>query len=212
MYGRKWRGNEIRPIHGLSSLCLPGQLTGVDEWQYTSKACSKKTQPPYLTSRKGSILEHDRMFDYLFDENGEIKPKGSIIKRSEYAEVLKRIAAEGADAFYAGKMAEGIAKEAQAQGGMMTIEDLKSEPNGNRVSILLMRTDYWVQWLKPIKSQYEDKTLWTVPAPASGTIWAHALGILSNLDVGASGSTTDSHRLIETFRASHPSRNRYRIV
>ena len=67
------------------------------------------------------------MYDFLFDDNGDIRPKGSSVRRTEYAEVLKRIAEDGADAFYTGSIAQGMVKEVQAQVGVMTVEDLASK-------------------------------------------------------------------------------------
>ena len=89
--------------------------------------CTKRRNPPYLSNRKGSRIDGDPGFDFLFDKYGEVLLKGTTVKRTEYAQVLKKLADNGTDAFYSGDIAEGIVKAVQAEGGSMTLEDLAGE-------------------------------------------------------------------------------------
>lgn len=66
------------------------------------------------------------MYHALF-KDGEIIPKGEKYYRPEYARTLQLIADGGADAFYAGEIAEALVNVVQERGGLMTLDDLKSK-------------------------------------------------------------------------------------
>lgn len=69
----------------------------------------------------------DSGYDPFFDEQGEVVELGTVYKRSAYARTLESIANNGTDIFYEGEIAEGIVKAVQASGGLVTMDDLKSE-------------------------------------------------------------------------------------
>ena len=54
--------------------------------------------------------------------------------------------------------------------------------------------------MKPISGQYKDKKLVSCPSPASGAVWIHALGMLSNLGSEGHGTVADTHQMIEVHR------------
>jgi gamma-glutamyltranspeptidase/glutathione hydrolase len=60
--------------------------------------------------------------DYFYRADGSAKPAGTILKNPEFAAVLRKVAAEGADAFYRGEIAGDIAaavrSDTRAPGGM----------------------------------------------------------------------------------------------
>lgn len=64
---------------------------------------------------------------YFFTPQGAPLPAGYLLKNPEYAETLSLLAAEGADAFYTGSLAESIAKKVQTakdNPGVLSKEDL----------------------------------------------------------------------------------------
>lgn len=72
-------------------------------------------------------MMEDPTYTSLITKDGQAIPIGSIWKRPEYATTLRKIAAEGAAAFYQGEIAEGLVKAVRARDGVMTVDDLKSE-------------------------------------------------------------------------------------
>lgn len=82
--------------------------------------------PPGGTGLKGSWMEHDPMYAPLF-KDGQVLPLGERYYRPEFARTLELIARKGAKAFYEGEVAEGIVKAVRDRGGLMTLDDLKSE-------------------------------------------------------------------------------------
>lgn len=51
-----------------------------------------------------------------------------------------------------------------------------------------------------MSADYKGYKLWTIPAPASGSIWLNTMGILGEFDVEGAGTLTDVHRLTEALR------------
>ena len=63
-------------------------------------------------------------------------------------------------------------------------------------------TDYDIEWNQPLKGEYRGHHLWTVPAPASGSIWLNVMGVLEQFDVQGSGTVADLHHMTEALRVS----------
>ncbi len=105
---------------------------------------------------------------------------GDRLDQSELAAVLRRIAAEGPDAFYAGAVAEAIAAEIAAGGGILDAQDL---------------ADYQPLVFDERPRTYRGLTYVT----ANDTVGYEALNILERFDVGAlrPGSAEHLHLLAE---------------
>lgn len=103
----------------------------------------KKFQPYFLKANKEPIL-----FDKAWKEN-------DTIKYNALAETLERILKNGRDEFYKGETAKRLVAFMQANGGIMTLEDLKK---------------YQAQWRKPITFNYDDLRVISMSPPSSGGI------------------------------------------
>ena len=143
---------------------------------------------------------------------------GEILKNPAYAETLKRIAQEGAEAMYSGQIAQNIVnKAAQSVGddeastpitpSLMTLEDLKNYQAVKRQAICTTyRHQYYVC---------------TMPPPSSGGIAvAQTLGILENFDLaqyppshveneGGIPNTMAVHLIAEAERLAYADRDQY---
>jgi gamma-glutamyltranspeptidase/glutathione hydrolase len=84
-------------------------------------------------------MEHDPMFAPLF-KDGHVLPLGERYYRPEFARTLELIARKGAKAFYEGEVAEGIVKAVRGWGGLMTLDDLKSERDCGSRQVCVMST------------------------------------------------------------------------
>ena len=103
----------------------------------------KKYQPYFLKANKEPIL-----FDKAWKEN-------DTIKYNALAETLERILKNGRDEFYKGETAKRLVKFMQANGGIMTEEDLAK---------------YEVKWRKPITFNYDGLKVISMSPPSSGGI------------------------------------------
>lgn len=92
--------------------------------------------------------QHEYLSDTPFLE-------GQLIKRPELAATLTRIKDSGRAGFYGGKTADLIVAELQAQGGIITHNDLQ---------------EYSSQWRNPIQVAYKDYTVVSMSPPSSGGI------------------------------------------
>lgn len=72
----------------------------------------------------------DEGFSPWFNPDGELLAIGEQYTRKEYARALQ-ILAEGGS-MYEGELAEGIVKAVQDGGGLMTLDDLRSESSMGR--------------------------------------------------------------------------------
>jgi gamma-glutamyltranspeptidase/glutathione hydrolase len=101
---------------------------------------------------------------------------GDTIQNPDLQSTLKLIAKGGAAAYYQGDLAKKIAAEVQAQGGIITVEDLKN---------------YKVEVRKPAIGTYRGYTIYsTPPASSGGTHIVELLNILENWDMKALGHNT----------------------
>ena len=81
--------------------------------------------------------------------------EGDILRQPELAETLKRIRDLGRDGFYSGETADLIVKEMKRDNGIITKKDLEN---------------YSSSFREPLKSDYKNYDLITVPPPSGGGI------------------------------------------
>jgi gamma-glutamyltranspeptidase/glutathione hydrolase len=112
--------------------------------------------------------------------NGEPKRLGSIIRNPDIAQTLRRIAKEGADIFYSGAIAEQIAADMAANGGLLTLKDLQ---------------DYDTVQSAPMWGEYRSLSFATNNPPGGGIMLIEMLNILENFDLKAMG-----HNSVEYLR------------
>ena len=100
--------------------------------------------------------------ELLFEEDGEIKKLGQIIKMPKFAKTLETIRDDPED-FYTGQLAKDIAKEVQDGGGIITAEDLMN---------------YKVKVKKPLSGEMFGYKWYSTPPPGSGAVLNLILNIL----------------------------------
>ncbi|KAL1707722.1 gamma-glutamyltranspeptidase [Schizophyllum commune] len=151
-----------------------------------ARVVNVKTRAPDSDDPKSSwVYSHPTLSQWL-TRDGELLPIGTLLTRPAYANTLETIAKEGADAFYTGDIAQGIVDAVQAEGGVMTMKDLRA---------------YEVRSVEPLSAQFRGHKITSVGAPASGAVVLAALSILNNFDdVGGPSSVKDAHRMIESLK------------
>lgn len=71
------------------------------------------------------VLKNDAARE-IYAPNGKTPEIGQIMKNKDLATTFERVAKEGPEAFYTGRIAESIVKTVQDYGGFLTLEDLAS--------------------------------------------------------------------------------------
>ena len=107
----------------------------------------------------------------VFTDGIEALPAGEKLVQKNYAKVLKEIAAKGNDGFYKGWVADAIIAAMEAQGGLVTQEDLDyAVANYPKVT-------------QPLTGQYNGYDIITADLPSSGgIILMEALNMLAHFE------------------------------
>ena len=107
--------------------------------------------------------------------DGQTREQGQVLRNLDYARALGEIAEKGPGVLYTGWMADRIAEEFAANGGLLSKEDLGQ---------------YRVGVDKTVKVDYRGHVVTGVPPPSSGVQVAQILRILEGYDLHAMGSGT----------------------
>ncbi len=122
---------------------------------------------------------------------------GDKLVQSDLARTLQRIQQHGAADFYEGETAQKLAAAMQANGGLITLQDLKSYQAVERA---------------PLRGRYRDYEVITAPPPSSGGIGIlQMLGMLegSGYEKSGAGSAASIHYVAEAMRRFYADRSEY---
>jgi gamma-glutamyltranspeptidase/glutathione hydrolase len=118
-------------------------------------------------------LRHtDAAQEIYFNDDGNTYPIGSNVKNPDMKRTLERIRDGGADLFYSGELAEEIAEDMNNNGGLMTLEDLRS---------------YKTVRSEPVWGEYRGHKIASNQPPGGGVMIQEMLHILENFDLGSMG-------------------------
>ena len=133
------------------------------------------------------MLEKDAYARQIYYPGDTIPVVGTLLRNPDYAATLKEIQRGGATAFYEGKIAELIVRDAERHGGLISAADLKA---------------YQALERKPLRGSYRGFEVVTTPPPCGGMHLIEALNILKYFDVkqAAFYKGYDLHLLAETFK------------
>ena len=140
--------------------------------------------------------------EYFLTGENQAKPVGELLKNSEYAHTLARIAEEGSSAFYEGEIAQAIVdtvnrENEQLTSGKMSMEDLASYAPVER---------------EPLCAPYREKTICGMPPSSSGgTAVVSAMGILDHFELPTDGELNAEiiHLVSEAERLAYADRDAY---
>ena len=144
---------------------------------------------------------------YFYLPDGAAKPVGTILKNPELAEVMKRIAREGGDAFYLGAIARDISAAVRnhpTNPGTLSEQDLR---------------DYRARTTRPVCGNYRTYKLCGVPPPsAAGIAIQQILSMLERFDMKALRPVSSEavhlsseavHLITEAERLAYADRERF---
>ena len=122
-----------------------------------------------------------------FRPDGSLKRVGDRLHNPDMAATLARLARGGADYFYHGELAEQIAADFAAHGGLISRDDLAA---------------YALSVAQPIWGSYRGHRIATSPPPASGMLMLELLNILEHFDLAAltHGGTEHVRLLAEAMK------------
>lgn len=141
------------------------------------------------------FLTEDPAWAVDFAPNGTLVQQGQTMTRRRYADTLETIAAEGADAFYTGAIAEDTIASLRAANGTMTLEDL---------------ANYTVEVREPVSIDYRGYKLTSCSAPSGGEVALSILNIVNGYEGFGDPEQVNltTHRLDEAMRWSYGMRTK----
>ena len=115
-----------------------------------------------------------------FHDDGTLRGIGETLCNPDLAQTLRRVAKGGADEFYRGTIAEEIAADMAANGGLLSADDL---------------ANYRTVWAEPLRTTYRGLDVATNHPPGGGVMVAELMNVLQNFDLAAMG-----HNSVEYVR------------
>lgn len=191
---------------GYRAPAVPGTVAGLylAQTKYGKLKWAEVVQPAIDLAANGVQLSHDEAWvlkwghDRLqasdegkavfFKPGGDLYKAGEVLKQADLAWTLRQIQSGGADAFYRGAVADKIAADMAAHGGLISKEDLAAYRPVERA---------------PLIGTYRGLTIYTMPpASAGGVTLIEMLNILETKDVKAAGlgSAAELHLIAEALK------------
>jgi gamma-glutamyltranspeptidase/glutathione hydrolase len=151
----------------------------------------------YAIERQLSNMKKFRDLGRVFLVKDEVPAEGEMIRQPELGQTLKAIASQGAEVFYEGWIAQAIAETVKKEGGVLTLEDLRT---------------YKPVWREPLIGTYRKRTVITMPPPSSGGVaLIEMLNMLEGYPLNelSHNSATYLHLITETMKHAFADRAQY---
>lgn len=188
----------------LADVAIPGEVAGLlyalenygnlsrEQVMAPAIKLAEEGFPMYRTLAEFIASSAEKLEKYdgaqLFLPEGKPFPVGKLFKQPELAQSLRKIAEEGADAFYNGDLTKAMVKIMNEGGNPVTIEDFK----GYQVN-----TDRGI-----LKTRYKDWTVLTAPPPQGGLEIIADLNLLEAFNLKELGLPTQSDSTFHVLTAA----------
>jgi gamma-glutamyltranspeptidase/glutathione hydrolase len=192
---------------GFRSIAVPGALAALEELHRAQATLSweELSAPAARLAEEGFPID-----EHYFAQSALARPRLqpfaetlAVFYRTEVLEerlrqpalarALRLLAREGPRAFYDGALAEETVSFVRANGGILSLEDLRR---------------YRAHVEAPIETSYRGHRMVTLGGPSGGPTVALALGILEGFDLAALDDVSRLHVLAETLRVAFEDRFR----
>tara|TARA_R110002049_G_scaffold252264_1_gene426976 strand:- start:109166 stop:110827 length:1662 start_codon:yes stop_codon:yes gene_type:complete len=131
----------------------------------------------------------------IFLNNGEVPTKKYLVKQTDLANTLERVAQQGADGFYRGDVAQKLVQGVRAAGGIWRLEDL---------------ANYRIEERYPIKTEFHGAEIIMPPPPTSGgVVITQVLAMLEEIENLNLDDAESIHTVIEAMRRAYQDRALY---
>jgi gamma-glutamyltranspeptidase/glutathione hydrolase len=203
---------------GAAALTVPGAVSG---WglahRYSAETLGSKIAwrsrfddairhardgfPPSASQRRISTAARDLFREAALPEvertlSGAYHPDrlGTTLRQPALGETLARVAADGADTFYTGELADRIAAGAAAIGSPLTAADLAA---------------HRAEWVTPLRVPYRGGEAVSFPPPTQGFAALAILALLEEFDVAGLPDADYVHVIVEATKLAFEDRDRY---
>jgi gamma-glutamyltranspeptidase/glutathione hydrolase len=148
-----------------------------------------------LTALRERFLRQEAEASRIFLDDGRAPRAGWLLRQSELAATLERLAQEGNGGFYTGPIARALVESVNRAGGVWQLSDLAG---------------YRVIERAPLRIEYRGAIVTTVALPSAGGIaLAQCLQMLERFETVDARSPRDAHLVIEALRRAFSDRTAY---
>lgn len=181
--------------------------------RYGSMSWREVIEPALILARDGFTVTQDLHYnlkraqerlskssytqELYYSTGNEVPAVGTTLKLPDLAQTLQILSDAGPDAFYTGDIAEKIAEDMAAHGGLISLKDLK---------------DYEVAWRPVVEGDYRGYTIQSMPPSSSGGVHLiQMLNILEGYPISEYGHNTAQtiHLMAEAMRSAYADRSRF---
>ena len=202
-------------VNGYLAVAVPGTVAGLYEvhhrygklsWQQVIKPAIQLASDGFVVSlASGRFMQgQERRLDairnpaarQIFTRSGALYAPGERLVQRDLARTLQVIAIDP-QSFYTGNIARAIAADMAKNGGLITLEDLKS---------------YKPIWRTPICGSFRQARVCSMPPPSSGGVHLlQILNIIGNTDLKSMGwhHPNALHLIVEAMRIAYADRSMY---
>ena len=150
-----------------------------------------------LIATKAQMQASPTSMAIFYKPGGVAYEVGEMLVQKDLAKSLRLIAKDGAKAFYQGAIASAIVADMQANGGLITKEDLAA---------------YQPVMRKPIRGTYRGYEIASMPLPSSGGVHlVQMLNVLEGFSVRELGHNTAQtiHLMAESMKLAYADRSKF---
>lgn len=150
-----------------------------------------------LRERQARLARHPTTARIFLEADGSAPASGETLVQEDLARSLSLIAEQGPDAFYRGDIAEKIAADMAANGGLITKRDLES---------------YQAIVREPVHGTYRGHDVYSMPPPSSGGVHViQLLNVLEDYPIAFLGhnSADTIHLMTEAMKRAFADRSEY---
>lgn len=208
--GRDGRGV---PVEGPLSVSVPGALAGLHAMHaaHGSQAWDRLCAPVIELARHGVEVTHtyrhfagnalarlraDPVARTVFLHDGEVPALGSVVTQPRLAETLETVAADGAEGFYRGNLAQRLAAALESVGACLGADDLRAMQAEEQA---------------PVAASYRGYEVRQTPPNSTGFTLLQELKIVERFDLAAMGEDSAElvHVLVEAKKLAFLDREHY---
>jgi len=207
-------GMDDVPYRGAGAVTVPGALSG---WaalleEYGTLSLAQALAPaidiaengfpvsPIIAGQwRGNVRTLTRdpgaRATYLID--GERAPEaGEWFRNPDIGASFRMVADEGPGALYGGALGASIVETVRAQGGFLTLQDLR---------------DHRPEWVEPLSADFQGYQVWELPPAGQGIAALEMLKILDSFDLKSMGHNSPEylHHIIEAKKLAFADLARY---
>ncbi|MEO1428631.1 MAG: gamma-glutamyltransferase [Cyanobacteria bacterium J06632_19] len=200
-------------INGYLAVATPGTVAGMYEvhqrygklpWKTVVAPSIRLAKDGFIVKNKfvGAIKRRKRMIASnqaartIFTRDGNYYQPGEKLLQKDLGKTLEDIAANP-QSFYTGRIADAIADDMAKNGGLITLDDLKS---------------YKPIWREPVCGNFRKARVCSMPPPSSGGIHLlQMLNIIGDTDLKSLGwhHPDAIHLIVEAMRIAYADRSEY---